>query len=181
MKKSLLLFPLLALLLQGCGVTMTRYEPNFDNVQVLKQNQPLQSVSNPRVTAAPGQDSLSARANPIKSPSGSTTLHIQEAITEELRLADLLDVQAQRHLDVLVVKNELDAGMATGAGTLAARFTLLKGSEVLYDSTKEVNSTWTSSFMGAVAIPNAANAYNPLVRNLLKALYSDPQFIQALK
>jgi PBP1b-binding outer membrane lipoprotein LpoB len=36
-KKSLLLIPMLALLLQGCGMTMTRYEPSFENVQKLKQ------------------------------------------------------------------------------------------------------------------------------------------------
>jgi hypothetical protein len=28
---------MLAVLLQGCGMTMTRYEPSFENVQKLKQ------------------------------------------------------------------------------------------------------------------------------------------------
>ncbi len=176
----LLILPLLALL-QGCGVTMTRYEPSYDNVQKLKQNPPLQSISNARVEAAPGQDSLTVRANPVSSPSGTIPLHIQEAINEELRRAGLLDPQAQRHLDVLLVKNELTAGAGTGTGQLAARFTLLKGNEVLYDATKDVSHQWDSSFFGVVAIPNAANAYNPMIRDLLNTLYSDPQFIQALK
>ena len=48
-------------------------------------------------------------------------------------------------------------------------------------ATKEVNHTWPSSFFGFIAIPNAANAYNPMVRDLLKSLYSDPLFIKALK
>lgn len=181
MKKSLLFVPLLALLLQGCGMTMTRYEPSYDNVQRLKQNPPLHTISDTQVTAAAGQGSLSVRANPIRSPSGSIPLHIQDAINEELRRAGLLDPQAQRHLQVLVLKNELSAGVASGHGELAARFTLLKGSEVAYEATQTVNSQWNSSFFGPIAIPNAANAYNPLVRDLLKALYSDPQFIQALK
>jgi hypothetical protein len=180
-KKLLLLVPLFALLLQGCGVTMTRYEPSFENVQQLKQTPPLQSISNALVKADAGQGSLTVRANPISSPSGSITQHIQDAITEELGRAGLLNPQAQRHLDVLVVKNELTAGMGTGTGQLAARFTLLKGNEVVYDATKDVSRQWDSSFFGAIAIPNAANAYNPMVRDLLKTLYSDPQFIQALK
>jgi len=180
-KKLLLLTPLLALLLQGCGVTMTQYEPNFDNVQVLKQAAPLQPVSNAQVTAASGEGSLSVRANPIRSPSGSVPAHIQAAITQELQLAGLLNPQAERHLQVLVVKNSLSAGMSSGNGTLAARFTLLKGNDVVYDATKEVNHTWSSSFFGFIAIPNAANAYNPMVRDLLKSLYSDPLFIKALK
>ncbi|WP_248745119.1 hypothetical protein [Pseudomonas sp. MWU12-2037] len=181
MKKSLLLVPLFALLLQGCGVTMTRYEPSYENVQQLKQTPPLQPISNTQVKAAPGQDSLTVRANPIRSPSGSIPLHIQDAINEELRKAGLLDPQAERHLNVLLVKNELTAGASTGTGQLSARFTLLKGNEVVYDATKDVNHEWSSNFIGAIAIPNAANAYNPMVRDLLKALYSDPQFIQALK
>ncbi|NWA01746.1 hypothetical protein [Pseudomonas gingeri] len=181
MKKALLFIPLFAVLLQGCGVSMTRYDPSFDNVQVLKQQQPLQPISKAQVTAAPGQGSLSVRTNPIRSPSGSITGHIQDALTEELRLAGLLDAQAQRRLDVLVTRNELEAGVSTGKGTLAAHFTLFKNDQVAYDATKQVSSEWNSSFIGAVAIPNAANAYNPLVRNLLKDLYSDPLFIQALK
>ncbi|RMS86242.1 hypothetical protein ALP59_01691, partial [Pseudomonas savastanoi] len=83
-------------------------------------------------------------------------------------------------LNVLVTQNELTAGMGTGTGTIAARFTLIDGEKVEYDATKQVSSQWNSSFLGAIAIPNAANAYNPLVRDLLKALYSDPLFTQAL-
>lgn len=181
MKKLLLLAPLFALLLQGCGVTMTQYEPSFDNVQRLKQTPPLQPISQAKVTAASGQGSLMVRANPISSPTGSIPAHIQAAITQELSRAGLLDPQAPRHLDVLLVKNELTAGVGSGNGTIAARFTLFKGNDVVYDGTKEVNSTWSSSFFGPIAIPNAANAYNPLVRDLLKSLYNDPLFIQALK
>jgi hypothetical protein len=180
-KKSLLLIPMLALLLQGCGMTMTRYEPSFENVQKLKQTPPLHAISNPQVTAESGEGSLVVRANPVRSPSGSIPAHIQDAITEELRKAGLLDPQAQRQLKVLVVKNELSAGMGTGDGKLAARFTLLNGNDVVYDATKNVSSQWSSSFFGFIAIPNAVNAYNPMLRDLLKELYSDPQFIQALK
>ncbi len=181
MKKALMLIPLFALLLQGCGVTMTRYEPSYENVQRLKQTPPLQSIGTAEVKAESGQGTLTVRANPISSPSGSIPLHIQDAVNEELRRAGLLDPQAPRHLNILLVKNELTAGMGTGTGQIAARFTLLKGNDVVYDATKDVSSQWDSSFFGAIAIPRAAFAYNPMVRDLLKTLYSDPQFIQALK
>ncbi|MGE1172421.1 YajG family lipoprotein [Pseudomonas sp. BW7P1] len=177
----MLLVPMFALLLQGCGMTMTRYEPSFDNVQKLKQTPPLHAISNPQVTAESGEGSLMVRANPIKSPTGSIPAHIQDAITEELRKAGLLDPNATRHLQVLVVKNQLNAGMGTGDGKIAARFTILDGKNVVYDATKEVSHQWSSSFFGFIAIPNATNAYNPMLKDLLKDLYSDPQFIQALK
>ena len=146
MKKSLLLIPMLALLLQGCGMTMLRYEPSYENVQKLKQTPPLHAISNPQVTAETGEGSLMVRANPIRSPSGSIPAHIQDAITEELRKAGLLDPQAQRQLKVLVVKNQMTAGMGSGDGDLAARFTLLNGNDVVYDATKTVSSQWASSF-----------------------------------
>ncbi len=180
MKKPLLFIPLLALLLQGC-MTMTPYEPSYDNVQRLKQTPPLQSISNVQVASNSDEGSISVRGTPIRSPRGSFPLHIQEAISEELRRAGLLDPQAQRHLEILLVQNDLNAGLRTGTGELAVRFTLLKGHEVVYDATKEVTSQWDSSFFGVIAIQTAAKTYNPMVRNLLKALYSDPLFIQALK
>ncbi|MDU9394058.1 hypothetical protein [Pseudomonas sp. zfem002] len=180
MKKSLLLVPLI-LVLQGCGVTMTSYEPSYANVQQLKEHAPLQAVDRAQVQAGSGQGSLTVRANPVRSPSGSIPQHIQEAINDELGRAGLLDAKSQRHLDVLVVKSNLTAGMATGDGELGARFTLSRSGQVVYDETKYVTRTWNSSFFGPIAIPAAANAYNPMVQDLLKSLYSDPLFIQAMK
>nr|WP_251030609.1 MULTISPECIES: hypothetical protein [Pseudomonas] len=169
------------MLIQGCGVTMTRYEPSFQNVKQLKQNAPLQPVREAQVNADPGQGSLMVRMNPISSPAGSVPLHIQAAINDELRQAGLLDPRADRQLQVQLVKSQLDAGMANGHGELAARFTLRNGDHVLYETTKDVKRDWNSSFLGAIAIPAAANNYNPMVQDLLKSLYSDPQFAQALK
>jgi len=180
MKKSLLLIPLI-LVLQGCGVNMARYEPSYANVQQLKEHAPLQAVDRAEVKAGKEQQALTVRNNPIRSPSGSIPLHIQEAINDELGRAGLLDAKSQRHLDVLVLKSDLTAGSSTGQGELQARFTLRNSDQVIYDQTKSVTRTWESHFVGAVAIPAAANSYNPMVQDLLKSLYSDPLFIQAMK
>lgn len=181
MKKRYLTLPLCALLLQGCGVTMARYEPNFQNVQQLKQNAPLQPVQEAQVKADAGQDSLMVRLNPISSPEGSVPLHIQAAINDELRHAGLLDPRADRQLQIQLIKSQLNSGVANGHGELAAHFTVRKGDVVLYETTKQVEHDWNSSFFGPIAIPAAANNYNPMLQNLLKTLYTDPQFIQALK
>lgn len=181
MTKPYLAIPLLALMLQGCGVTMTRYDANYENVQQLKQAGASQPIHGAEVEAAAGQGSLTVRMNPIASPSGSIPLHVQQAINDELRRAGLLDPRADRQLQVLLVSNSLNSGVATGHGELAARFTLRDGDQVLYDATKRVERQWSSSFFGPIAIPAAANNYNPMLQALLKSLYSDPQFIQALK
>lgn len=181
MKKLYLALPFCALVLQGCGVTMARYEPSYQNVQQLKQNAPLQPVREAQVKADAGQGSLMVRLNPISSPAGSVPLHIQAAINDELRHAGLLDPRADRELQIQLVKSQLNTGVANGHGELAARFTLRQGDKVLYESTKDVERNWDSSFFGPIAIPAAANNYNPMLQNLLKSLYSDPQFVQALK
>jgi hypothetical protein len=180
-KKLYLTLPFCALLLQGCGITMARYEPSFENVQQLKQNAPMQSLREAKVTSNPGQESLSVRMNPISSPEGSVPLHIQAAINDELRHAGLLDPRADRQLQVKLVKSQLNSGVANGHGELAASFTLRQGDHVVYESTKYVERNWSSSFIGAIAIPSAANNYNPMIQDLLKSLYNDPQFVQALK
>lgn len=181
MNKLYLAIPFFGLLLQGCGATIPRYEPNYQNVQQLRQNAPLQPVHDAQVTADSGQGSLVVRMNPISSPAGSVPLHIQQAINDELRRAGLLNPQADRQLQIQVTKNFLNSGVANGHGELAAHFTLRQGSQVLYEATKDVSHDWDSSFFGAIAIPAAANNYNPMLQALLRSLYSDPKFIQALK
>lgn len=170
-----------ALILQGCGVAMPRYDANFDNVQTLKNQAPLSKLNSPTVVADKGQDSISARANPIRSPEGSISKHVQKALEDELRLAGLLDPSASHHLDVQLRQSKLDAPIGTGSGAISADFNLREGERSLYSSSKTVTSTWDSSFVGAIAIPAAANAFNPLVRKLLAELYQDPAFIQAMK
>lgn len=181
MKTLYLTLPFCALLLQGCGVTMARYEPDFQNVQQLKQHAPLQHVRDAQVTADAGQNSLRVRLNPISSPIGSIPAHVQTAINDELRRAGLLDPQADRELHVQLIKSQLTAGLANGEGELAARFTLRRGGQVVYEATKDVTRDWDSSFFGPIAILAAANNYNPMLQVLLKSLYSDPQFIRAMK
>lgn len=180
--RALLLCVAAPLLLQGCGIATTKYESSYDNVQLLRQQAPLQVVDTPQVKANPGLDRLSIRTNPLSTPSGrDLTLHVKDALEGELKQAGLLQADARRKLDVLIVENKLDAAMGTGHGVLAATFTLSEEQKSLYQSTKRVESNWESSFVGAVAIPRAANAFNPLVQKLLAELYADPAFIQALR
>lgn len=181
MLKRIALLATAVAVLQGCGVTMPRYEPNFDNVQLLKQQAPLSVMGSPSVVADQGQDSVSARANPIRSPEGSLSKHVQHALEGELRLAGLLAPSSARQLQVRLRQNSLTAGMGSGNGVISADFDLREGDVSLYSGSKTVTSVWDSSFVGAIAIPSAANAYNPLVRKLLAELYQDPAFIKALK
>nr|WP_298168427.1 hypothetical protein [uncultured Pseudomonas sp.] len=181
MLKRFICLATVALILQGCGVAMPRYDANFDNVQALKNQAPLVKLNSLSVAADKGQDSISVRANPVRSPEGSISKHVQKALEDELRLAGLLEPSASRRLDVQLRQSKLDAAVGTGSGAISADFNLREGERSLYSSNKTVTSTWDSSFVGAIAIPAAANAFNPLVRKLLAELYQDPAFIKAMK
>lgn len=179
-KRALYLLAL-AVTLQGCGITMPRYEPSFANVNMLKTQAPLAGLASPTVSADPGEDSVTVRLNPIRSPDGSLSQHVQKALEAELRLAGLLEQDARRRLDVRLRKNELSSPAGTGFGSITADFDLRGNGRSLYTASKTVTNSWDSSFIGAIAIPAAANAYNPLVRKLLAELYQDPVFISAMK
>ncbi|SDH90781.1 hypothetical protein [Pseudomonas panipatensis] len=173
---------LAALLLQGCGITMPRYESSYDNVQALRAKAPLATLDAPSVEADAGQNSIFVRANPVRSPEGDLSQHVQHALEGELRLAGLLEPGSPRHLDVRLRKTDLHAAaFGDGQGTLSADFDLRDKGVSLYHGSKQVSSRWDSSFFAVFAIPRAANAFNPLVRELLAELYQDPEFIQALK
>ena len=181
MLKRFTAIALVALILQGCGVAMPRYEASFDNVQALKNQPHLAKLNAPTVTADNGQDSVFVRANPVRSPEGSISKHVQKALEDELRLAGLLEPSASRHLEVRLRQSKVEAAIGTGTAAISADFNLQEGERSLYNSSKTVTSTWNSSFLGAIAIPAAANAFNPLVRKLLAELYQDPLFIDAMK
>lgn len=182
MRLRLLPILLAALALQGCGITMPRYEPSYDNVQKLRSEGPLATLDNPSVQADTGQNSIFVRANPVRSPEGDLSTHVQRALESELRLAGLLQPGSPRHLDVRLRRTELNAAaFGDGQGSLAADFTLSENGKPLYQSSKNVSSRWDSSFFAVLALPRAANAFNPLVRQLLAELYQDPAFVQALQ
>lgn len=182
MRSALLPLCALALLLQGCGMTMPRYEPNYANVEVLRAAKLTPQLDQPHVEASSGQNRLFVRANPISSPSGDMAAHLRDALEGELRLAGLLEPGAARRLEARLEENELNAALfGQGHGVLVVEFRVVEGDRTLYQGTKRVENTWDSSFIGALAIPRAANAYNPMVTRALGELYRDPAFIAALR
>lgn len=59
------------------------------------------------------------------------------------------------------------------------RQTLIKGSQVLYDKLLRQEDSWKSSFVGAIAIPDAINHYTAQYGLLLDQLYKDEDFRKA--
>jgi len=53
--------------------------------------------------------------------------------------------------------------------------------KVSYDKQVRQDAKWDSSFVGAIAIPDAINHYSEQFRLILLRLYRDPEFLKALR
>lgn len=180
LKTILLALPLFQL--AACSINAPSYQPSFENVQLLKEaNNPVHVTPFTANTASLGKITL--RGNSLKSPYGEDLIHyIQKSFESELEKAGLLNPSSDKKISAVILENDINArGMSTGEGLIRAKFKISEKGILQYE--KEVSSKlkWSSSFIGAIAIPNAANSYPKLTTGLFSELYSDPEFIEALK
>ncbi|MES2321127.1 MAG: hypothetical protein V4633_02570 [Pseudomonadota bacterium] len=120
-------------------------------------------------------------ANSVESPyDGSFTQYLRESLKVELAAAGLLDPNAATVVTGTMTDSDLDAAIGTGTGRLAARFVVTRNGAVRFDRELKTTSTWESSFMGAIAIPMAAQQYQGMYRKLITDLLNNAEFRKAM-
>jgi len=169
----------------GCATNAPNYNSDFGNIGKLR-DAGLAPVRIGEVTkvekAKPDVDSLTIRGGKYKSPYGSFTAFLQEALRQEFGDARLIDPASNVEISGLLLKNVLDAsGFSTAFAEMEARLTVKRRDQVVYDETKTARTEWGSSFVGAIAIPRANQTYPTVIQKLLGQFYDDPKFIGALK
>lgn len=174
-----------SLQLTGCAnLNMGAPQPTVDNVAKLRgMNMAPASVGTFKIAPAKaGSDaSVSMRgANSVQAPSGSFAQYLGETLKTELQAAGMLDPAASTVITGTLTNTELDAAIGTGTAKLAARFVVTRAGAVKFDNELSVDSSWESSFMGAVAIPLAAQNYEGLYRKLVGKLLDDAAFRAAV-
>ena len=180
MKKLLAILPVV--LLSACSLKSPVYQPSLKNVQALN-NSDVQQVNVGAVTSAPALNQISLRGSKMMSHVGSGYGdYLKAALTEELKLAKLYSAVSSRVVEAELMQNDIDVtGFSTGDGIIEAKFTVTENGEVKYEKALSAKNEFESSFVGAIAIPNAQNSYVGLVQNLLNQLFTDPEFIAAIK
>lgn len=177
----------LGLLATGCAqITMGTPQPSVDNIADLRQANLAQAWlgSFSLDTAQPPQmdkgHSLRG-ANSVQAPtSGSFAEYLKESLKVELAAAGLLNPQADAVISGILTDSQVDASINTGKGSIKARFRVTRGGAKRYEKELSVHSEWESSFVGAMAIPLAAQQYEGLYRKLVARLIADPDFRRAL-
>jgi hypothetical protein len=67
-----------------------------------------------------------------------------------------------------------------GTAKISVRFSVENLGGVKFNKVITVNHEWESSFIGAIAIPNAQNNYPITVKKLISKLMLDKDFISAV-
>ena len=171
--------------LGGCATKAPPYQASIENVQVLQRLAPEIKVAIDTVRAdeqsGASLDSITARTITIESPYGGYADYLREALRADLTSAGRLDPNAAHAINATLTRNRLDAsGINVGEAEVAARFTVTEGSKVLYDKSKSATHSWESSFMGSLAAARAVQNFSVTFQKLLKTLFVDPDFGQAL-
>ncbi len=174
-----------ALLAGGCGtLQLGQPQPSLENIQAMKAAKFTKSGVG-RFTLAEGKDPsldkyVGVRAHALEAPQGSFARYLQETLEAELRAAGLLDPAAEALIEGYLIDRQLDPAIGQGSGKLAARFIASRQGKVVFDRELAAESTWESSFVGAIAIPMAIHEFNALFRKLVAKLIQDPDFISAM-
>jgi len=174
----------LAVLTSGCTIMAPSYTPDYSALDSLKR----QKVSKVATVTVEPKDpiervnNITLRGSTLASPSGSYAKYLEDAIKSDLTDAKLLDSNSLLKLSAILLTNDINvAGFGTGYGTIEAKFNIYRNETVVFDKKINAETEFESSFAGAVAIPKGQNEYPNLVRALLKKLYTDKEFINALQ
>jgi hypothetical protein len=178
--KKIVSLVLLTALFSGCSITAPNYSPSVKSVQSVKASNAT-PVAVAKATAAKADvNKVSLRGNPLNSPYGTYAGYIEAALKKELSDAGLLDEKSSVVINTTLTKNNIDTAMSKGTGDIAAIFSVTKAGKKVFEKEISAHDEWDSSFVGAIAIPNAVNAYPGLVNKLVTNLFNDKEFINAI-
>lgn len=175
----------LMLLLSGCtSLVAPAYAPDYEALDRLKATKPGKVAVGqfqPREQSAP-VNRITLRGASLAAPAGTFTQYLEDAVVRDLREIGVLDPNSSTRIEALVLKNDVDiSGFVTGVGLMEVQFTVTRGTQLRLKKTYRGDTTFESSFAGMVAVPKGQSEYSSLVRALLKVVYSDADFVTAIK
>jgi hypothetical protein len=168
----------------GCATQAPPYQASIDNVQVLHRaaGGKVKVGSFGVKPGAVGGASIALRAASMSSPVGADFgAYLGDAVKQELDLAKRLDASSSVEVSGVLLGNDIDTAMSTASGYAEAQFVVSKDGQVRFSKVKRGQQSWESSFVGAIAIPKAQLSYPLIIQQLLSSLYTDPDFVEALK
>lgn len=179
-------FLLPLLLLAGCAATPVDPPQTSVNVvrAMLAANIPPLRVGMFRAAPSGNVDDreIRLRAAGIKAPSGSSfSSHMGETLSEQLRIVGKLDPSSPYEISGTMLENGANPAIGKAKGILKFDFRLTHDGKPRFEKILSVETQWNSSFIGALAIPEAERQYMGLYPELIAKLVNDPEFRAALQ
>jgi len=172
------------LFVAACAQVAPPYQTSILNVQALRDSGIRQvKVGDFAAGKASNNESISLRGSSMSSPvNGKYTDYLAEAMRTEFRAAMLYQDAAPLQIGGVLLKNDVDvSGFSEGTAEMEVQVVVRQGDQLRYDRVKYTRIKFESSFAGAVAIPAGVRSYSGLVQQFLTDLFSDKDFISALK
>ena len=173
------------LAMAGCTTLVAPpYAPDYAMIDQLKREK-LRPVAVGEFTPTDPEASvnrLTLRGGPFRPPNGTFADYLASAIRSDLADLGILDPKSDRKIHAQLLRNELDvSGIVTGEGRIAILLTVTKAGARIFEREYQADTSFESSFMGAIAVPKGQSEYPRLVRALLARVYTDPAFLAALR
>jgi hypothetical protein len=124
------------------------------------------------------QASLADVRKPARPTDVQLLFQFQTKGTANAKATDIL----RKEVGELISSSGLFATLGTDPAdaTVAATFVVTRNGASVYDKLISVAHEWDSSFIGAIAIPEAINQYTQMYARLLEKLFADEDFKKAV-
>ena len=172
MKFALPVIIAVSTLATGCAYNSAPYGASRQNVEKIKTAK-IPPVSVGTFSAAtPGQSSITCRAAGPVTVKPSFAGYIQEAFTDELKLAGAYDANAKTVLSGKLDEVDFSSGITDGKW----RFKLTLSNNKSQSFTTESVFPFSGSFVADKACQEVAQAFSPAVQKLIEDVIQNPQF-----
>lgn len=119
---------------------------------------------------------MGIRGGIIKPQGGSFAHYLRDSLQAQLAAAGHFDGNAPTVLSAEITRTQASSGVGenSGHGLLAVDFVVRRGGTEVFHREIVAEKHWNSSFIGAVAFPEAEQGYMSLYTDIIAELFRDP-------
>ena len=117
-------------------------------------------------------------------PAGGTFSHyLRDTLQAQLSASGRFDAKSPLSISGKITRSSASSGVGenSGHGILGADFVVKRGEVEVFHKEYTAEAHWNSSFIGAVAFPEAEQGYMGLYTDVLVQLFRDPDFRKAVR
>lgn len=167
----------------ACTSSIGELPPSLETLRILRdQAVPPMAIGSFVPADRTIGSSIAIRLSVMHAPKGRNFAEFLGATFEtELKAAGKFDPVSPLRLEGVLTESQAGEDFKKGGGALGARISLTRAGKPLIAKDYRVDAKWHSDFIGAIAIDEAFLQYNALYAQLVRQVFSDPEFIAAAK